>query len=380
MKKINIIELLFYISYTLLVIYHLCGQVTFIIPIRKNIYTVIPFLLTIILIFQSKKYSVKSIIIITILTFLFYISKNISHDNNLFITMLFIIASKNINIKKFIKYDLKIKIIISSLIIFLYNIGLAENVIRYRLDGTIRNSLGFGHPNVLGAIIFSIIVDIICLKYKKLKIKDYIFILTLFILSTIACDSRAAQLGTIILIVLSMIFPYIENKKNIINWATIIPFVLFFLTYTLVVLYPKNIQLINNINEIFSSRIRLAYEFYDYYGINLFGHFFLQKETWKEQYYLYVLDISYMTILIKFGIIALMSTLISFSLSIKKAINNSDYGIAIAIISIMFYGLMENYAYMIGYNAILVYISYLIYERKEKKYEKNSNNNISLII
>ncbi len=45
------------------------------------------------------------------------------------------------------------------------------------------------------------------------------------------------------------------------------------------------------------------------------------------------------------------------------------------------YGLMENYAYMIAYNAILIYMSCLIFEKKGiNADEESSDDNVPCIV
>ena len=112
MKKINLYNFMFYLLYFFIIFYYMCGRINGVSIIRNIINIIIPFGLIFIIIIQSKKYSKKSLLICLSIIMVVFFSYLISHNKDLLITTLFIIASKNIEVDKLIKYDMVVKLIL----------------------------------------------------------------------------------------------------------------------------------------------------------------------------------------------------------------------------------------------------------------------------
>lgn len=378
-EKNYISVLLFYISYIILLIYHAGSKIIGFDKTKEFLKYSIPALLLVTILIQSKKYLFKSIMQFIIVMFTLLISYYTSSNFLIFFTLLFIFASKNIDMNKFIKLDFISKIVIVLSVIILYKLGLTEVILSYRKDGTIRNSLGFGHPNVFGAFLFSMAADMFYLNIPKNKIIKYIIYTILLTACTLICDSRAAQLGIIMIFLSDIFYKKLKNCDKLFKVSKILPWALLALSLTLAIFYSKDNQIMYKLNEITSTRIRCAKNFYDYYGVNLFGHFFEFYGQSDKYYLLTVLDNAYVNILIQFGLLATFILLTLVSKTIKYAYKNKEYKILICFIIFLIYALMENYFYYIAFNTFLIYIGNYIYS-KEKSNEENSNNNISLII
>lgn len=363
MKKLNLSKVLFYSLYTLIIFYYMCGKIVGIQPVRDIIFSIVPPSLIILILFQSKKYNLKSLLIIVLLVLLTFVTYIITDSNELFLTLLFIIASKNIELDKLIKYDLFIKMILTLMLFSLSGLGYTTDEIKYR-NGVTRYSWGFGHPNALGAFLFSMCVDLIYLKGNKLKIKDYVFILVSFFICTYVCNSRGAQLGIIIIVVLNLFYHKIKDNKLLKKMIPLIPTFCFILCLLFVIGYINNNELSKLVNTITSERIRMASEFYEYYGISLFGNRLEFLGMTDKSKYLTILDISYLNILIQYGIIVTFIICISFYNMLKKIIKNNKNEAIICILAICMYGLMEIYIFMIAYNALLLYFGNMIYFKR----------------
>ena len=380
MKKYNLYNLLFYFAYTLMVIYHAFSKVIFLEKIRNYIIWIAIGIMFFAFIIQSRKYVLKTLIKILAVISSFFYSSYIAGDIILFTTVFFIITSKNIDFNKFIKFDVYLKIIVVGCVILLYKLGMTEIIIKIRENGTIRNSLGFGHPNILGAFLFSICIDIVYLNYKSYKIKHY-FILILSLLTCVyICDSRATQIGIGMLIIYTVL-PKIENK----NFYKILPMLPVFLavfSFLCSIMYNNNMEFWVILNKISSSRIKCAYDFYKFYGINLFGHLLSFYGQWDKLYSLTVMDNAYMHVLIQYGLINFIIIISALVIAIRKMIKENNYQLVLCLSTILLYGLMESYVYQIVYTPILLYVAKILYGKDvEKKNEKeNCNNNFSCII
>lgn len=343
-----------------------CSNVVFLSNIIKYNRIIIVYILLIMLLTQSNIYKKKSLIVILLLIVSNIITLYITKENDLMLTLLLIICAKNIETKEFIKKGLIVKLIITALVIFCYKIGLAENIVMYREDGLIRNSLGFSHPNRLGMLIFSMCCDLVFLHYNKYSIKDYIVLIVSLIICTKVCDSRSSQIGILALFFMIQYTRIRKEKKDYKAMICIIPILLPILTLILTLMFSKNIQFVTFLNKLVSNRILYCHKFLNYYGLSLFGVFFEFYGQWGISNRLSVLDNAYMHILIHFGIINFVVITYGFIKILKCSVEQKKYEIITYIVPFLFYGLMEHHIYEIQFNSILICLGELIYFKNIK--------------
>lgn len=134
-KKLNKVNMnLYMISYTVLLMNTMLGQIVTISGILNILSNIAIGLLLVKCIIQTQKYkkSIAILICITlIVTILSYIKSN---ENALVKLFLLIVASYGIEFEKLVKYDIKIKIILMLIVIISYNFGLTTVFIKYRDD------------------------------------------------------------------------------------------------------------------------------------------------------------------------------------------------------------------------------------------------------
>lgn len=357
MKK-GLYKPIFYTTYFLYLILNMCSKVIFISPFLDKIFYTIIILLLLIVVTQSNKYTKKSMALILFLILLSFTVYIVTNDSVLIFTSLFIITTKNIDTDEFIKKDVAFKILIIFAVIICYKLNLTSAGFFARKDGTIRNTLGFDHPNHLGLYLFSVCCGIGYLKHKNYKIIDYIILLTSFIICYLVCDSRASQIGIIIIALMIKFSEKIGKNKKIL-WCT--PIIFFVLSLTLSILYTCQNQAIIELDKSINSRIMYASKFLQYYNVNLFGNNFIYYGNKGANNYLDVLDNGYIHILLHYGLISFSIIMMSYVLIIKKAIKEEKYNILIYIIPFLTYGLIERHIYEIQYNSILIMLSSFIY-------------------
>ncbi len=92
-------------------------------------------------------------------------------DSHVFMDLTLMIAiSKNVDFGKFIKRLVITLVIFLFVVICLAGLDILQSVVKTRSDNDqMRNSLGFGHPNVLGLLVFQLIAAVIVLERKRLK-------------------------------------------------------------------------------------------------------------------------------------------------------------------------------------------------------------------
>jgi len=146
-KKIKINVILFYLCYIVILAATMFRYVTGIGDFLQKIYQPIIYILLFVGIMNMKKITKKNILVLFLLAFLVIITKYISGTNTILLLCLSIIAFKDIDFDKFVKFDISLKIPFTIIVSIFYFLGLTAVNIHYR-DGIIRHSMGFSNPNV----------------------------------------------------------------------------------------------------------------------------------------------------------------------------------------------------------------------------------------
>jgi len=366
-KTIRPSLLFFYLAYTFILLQAMFNNV----PSLTSLYGIIDKLVIVLIfltiLFQNQIYRIKEIAWVVIIFAIVVISYFLSKDNIILKAIMLIIASKDINFKKFIKFDLVIKVIFCFIIIIFSQIGIAENYVILRADGTIRQSLGFSHPNALAAYWLSICCDYIYLAFNKNKIiKLFICTIITFIIGYIT-DSRTVIICVSLMIILLLYNNYLNNKiiKKIVIF---LPYLLFALSLSSAYLY-KSSDLIKNIDRSLSKRIYYTEQYLQKYDINLFGQKIETVSTVQSRLLSIspqILDNSYIVLLLKFGIILLFCSCLLLSLRLKLSYRERDKLLIIILIIFMIVGLFENWLIKINYNPFILSFSSLIYRERKK--------------
>ena len=365
-KKIKIIDILFFTAYTIFLIYNMGSNIGFVSNMHNFFEGVVYLIIMCIFLIQLKKCRVRDLIIIFIIMIVSLISYSICKNGNIMLTILFIIVGKRIDFDKFIKYDYKIKISLIIIIVFFCKLGLSQDVVMIREDGLIRHSLGFSHPNGLGLYLFCVCADIVYLNYSKIKIKNLIILTISFFICHFICDSRAATLGIIIMLITRLFLK--KEKIEISKIFYYLPIILTFLSFALSYAFMKNPSnnLLMLINTITSGRLKCASQFIDSYNLNLFGNYFEYYGQWKTRgQYLTVLDNAYVHLYLQYGLILATIVLLAITLSINNAIKSNNKKIMCCIIAFLFFGLMGQGVFLISKNAMVLFVGKLLNEKEE---------------
>lgn len=366
-KTIRPSLLFFYLAYTFILLQAIFNNVPSLTPLYGIIDKLVIVLIFLTILFQNQIYRIKEIAWVVIIFAIVVISYFLSKDNIILKAIMLIIASKDINFKKFIKFDLVIKVIFCFIIIIFSQIGIAENYVILRADGTIRQSLGFSHPNALAAYWLSICCDYIYLAFNKNKIiKLFICTIITFIIGYIT-DSRTVIICVSLMMILLLYNNYLNNKiiKKIVIF---LPYLLFALSLSSAYLY-KSSDLIKNIDRLLSKRIYYTEQYLQKYDINLFGQKIETVSSVQSRLLNIspqILDNSYIVLLLKFGIILLFCSCLLLSLGLKLSYRERDKLLIIILIIFMIVGLFENWLIKINYNPFILSFSSLIYRERKK--------------
>lgn len=372
MKKINSIYL-FYCAYTLFLFSMMFSSVNvisnFLEYFKYGIYAII----SLAIIIQSKKYYLKEFIYMIVCISVSFVSWRVSNNNNLFIMVLFIFAMKQIDFNKLVRYDLKLKIFFMISVVILYVMGCTDTFYMYRDDGTIRSSMGFSHPNVFGAYVFSIYCEYIYIYRNKNKtIINLLVTVTAFLLVNYFCDSRGSSYSILILFIL-VTYKKIDlfgimNKKIVKAIFIGLVFLGTIFSYMIASNYNKNDSFKYSVNRMLSGRISSAKYFIENYDIKMFGNEIKTvstrqaMETGKSAI---LLDNSYIKLLVQFGILSYLIFTINFSKAVNRAFKENDYILAIIFAVYAIRGLTDNILFYLYGNIFLLYFASNIYIQRK---------------
>ena len=145
--------------------------------------------------------------------------------------------------------------------------------------------------------------------------------------------------------------------------------------------YNQSVEWMNKLNILLESRISLAKQSVDMYGMNLFG---IKDLAWqgnglslegtevKNIAYLYV-DNFYINIIQQYGLVFSIILLIIFTLTIIKSLKEGDNYLGLILIIFAFHGLLDNLMMTLYYNIFLITLFPILSENaygNDKKYKR----------
>lgn len=368
MKKLNINQLIFYLSYSLFLFCYTFNNVTFLQRYISYIDLFSLFLLFISILLKSKTYERKAFITIVLIGGILLISSFFSKDLMLVRIFLFIIAMKEMNFKKVIRYDFYVRIIFTIIVLLLYKLGLTNTLEFYR-DGVIRNTLGFIHPNTFSVMVYTIVMEYIFIYVSKFKLRTFLLLLLAFIFIDKVSDSRTGELSLIVFMIMVLLDNVsTKTKKVAFKITKYVPLIMILISFIMIYLYKNNVVQIQKLNLILSGRIHYGQAFLDTYGIKLFG----QEVKMFELIYSsinnlssWVLDNSYLLLLIRYG---LLCTIIFYkaivdSIKVIKNEYSNSYLIYI-VLTYLIMGAFETSLIKLQYNPFILILGYIIYSNR----------------
>ena len=380
-------NMLFYISYILMIL-----NATLIKNISPRISHVLIALYISLFIFNIvlKKYNKKEFRHISAFFLLIMVVFFNSKERYLFILGTLILSSKGVNFRKLVKIDFITRLWGITMTIILCLIGVINDFIMYRYDLNnfiieIRHSLGFIHPNTLSVNILILLMGYIYLRYKNIKLIEFILIFIIMYIFSKITGSRNGVICitiTILLFYLEKIFNIFSNNwvKHFIVYSVVLCTVLSILLTTL---YKYDYNVINIVNSLLTGRIKSASYFLDTYGFSLLGQkvnlvSIIQSQQTSEQ--MRILDNLYMSLAIRSGIILLYIYIIMYMKLYIRLFNEKKICEIILVVVICLSGLIEKVAISPELNFTSILLSMVFFNDKVKyKYKEYISSTTSKI-
>ena len=337
-----------------------------------------------------KKYNKKEFIHISAFFLLIMLVFFNSKERDLVILVILILSSKGVNFRKLVKIDFITRLWGITMTIMLCLIGVINDFIMYRYDLNnfiieIRHSLGFIHPNTLSVNVLILLMGYIYLRYKNIKLIEFILI---FIIMYIFSNITGSRNGVICITIIILLF-YLEKIFNIFGkkWAK--HFVIYsvvlctILSILLTILYKYDYNVINIINSLLTGRIKSASYFLDTYGFSLLGQkvnlvSIIQSQQTSEQ--MRILDNLYISLGIRSGIILLYIYIIIYIKLYIKLFNEKKICEIILVVVICLSGMIEKIAISPELNFTSILLSMVLFNDTAKyKYKECISSTTSKI-
>ncbi len=317
--------------------------------------------------FVYKPISKKTLIKISLTFLIITIVSVTSKKYYLLFALLAILAIRDLNIDKVITRDAIVRCGLLALEIIMFILKAGDS--HWQVS---RLTMGFDHANTFGCELMIVGIEFLYLTRKSKNPLSLIVCLFFVVANYVIARSRSSMIILSLAIIFFLIFKFkisiLKNKpiqifiRNSFLILTLVSFGLFFL-------YRLGNPLAIKLDSLFSSRIFLASHYLDVYGVNLFGNEILKSGlagAYIGDNWYYVLDMSFINFVLSYGIIGWLVFAYLFNITFKSLFNEKKHGLVLVLLLVLIYGMMENYAFIIGHNIFLIVLVYGIFNKQEE--------------
>lgn len=284
-----------------------------------------------------------------------------------------------------LKIDFTIRLIYIITVVGLSSFGITNSFDYTRLDGSIRQSFGFIHPNTFGMCTVILLLEIMILTYRASNWKKYLTIILSIILASINFFLSNSRSSTIIIILSTIVYAipprelqkhFSKRKNNILTHAFLIAAIT---SFVLAIAFTFNIPGINKINALLSERPHYSSVYLKFFPITLFGNNVAYR-FWGMS-----LDNMYIYTLLHFGIAQFIVYCILSTRSFKELKKHNHFFLISIITITLLYGIVEHTILRPGTNYFILAFSYALHSTKRQlatpdKVKTRKPKKVSIII
>lgn len=332
------------------------------------------------LIYDSIYTEVEIVKILLIFILLGLVSFHID-SNVLFCSFFFIIAARNIDIRKLLLGAFWIQLILTIMIAVASQIGLVSDWM-YNIEGRNRHSLGYIYPSYIASIFFYMILAYMYIRKEKLHLLETIMIGVLNCIIFVLTDSKTSFVLTFLAIVVFFALKYYkkELKNNLISKLlySYSVFGIAIISIVTCIVYNDENNFLVKINSFINNRLIMGHNALLEHGVTLFG----EKIRWvgfgglgyitnalKEEYNF--VDCSYVKVLLDYGMIFLLIMLSGYALVSYRAIKEKDRFLCICILFMCIYSIIEPRIIEFGFNPFVLSLCVLFRKNTTDTMEEN---------
>lgn len=272
-----------------------------------------------------------------------------------------IVGAKGIDFDKILKVYLGISLTFMIVTFSASQYGMIENLQYFNPRGDeiyVRYAYGSAYPTDYAAHWFFIILAVAVLWEKCLKVKGIVWISLLTALCVYFTSN--AQTTTICLVgfaglcVVERVFrKYMPQIEKVLRFVPVVCAGIFL---TLAYTFDPEKTWMSKLDTLLSFRLKLSKEGVDTYPIKLFGKNIIEvglgSSTTGRDYYFF-LDDSYVRILLKYGLVLLVVTLVLCMLLSKRASEERRFVLVMALVAIAVHAFMENRLIDMAFNPMI---------------------------
>ncbi len=324
-----------------------------------------------------KAYTKKELFLIAVCLIPFSISGLLSHSYRMLSFLLFVIASKDIDFDRIVKMIYYLNLVLIPCIILLCLVGFLDDTIVFR-GLILRHALGFEHPNTLGQRIFSLVACHIYIRFYKLNVWDYFFVIAACIFCYFVPNSQTASMLLIAVIIGTFIYKGVSRWSNcsiLIKGLLVISAFCNVASVFLICFDFTKYSWFLEINNLLSRRFWSSHIVLQIYGITWLGkrvYITGQERALVGMIQNLYSDNAYGTLLIRYGIIVyiLFSAMYLYNMNIQIKKKKTALVFFLCLYAIC--GVMENSFLSMSLNIFLLSIKSIFY--KENNLKENKGN------
>jgi hypothetical protein len=321
----------------------------------------IPVILAVVNILLLTDYSVEQLVIYAVFAAVFWVSYKNYGNYRLFHSFVILLSAKYVEWRPFVKRTFLLYGFLMLAVFFAYGFGVLYGLDIYLRGDTVRWTLGYVHPNLVGGYMMVLAMLWVAVRYATFNVFDALVVVLLAVLTWIGPDSRTSSLMMGLLLLLVIV------SKLCGKWILRNPFTRFCLIYMYPLcflfifgcsyLYRDNSPLFVRLDSAMSGRVRFGHLFLEKYYHTWFGQKIKQINnrtallTGKQTMYL---DSSYMRLYVGVGIVGCLITLWIFTRIMRYAVENARWDILAGAAVMAVYGISELYITYLHWNFFLI--------------------------
>lgn len=253
--------------------------------------------------FQAKQYALCLVVGSCVLASTF-----ISGSWNILLLLLFLIAGREVNLRKIAICVLCTNVAVIFLTVIFSNSGIIKKTTFIAGNGMPeRQAFGFTHPNLFGLAVVTACCAYAVLQYRKFGWKDLLIYGVAFYACYELAYSRTSAISILLIVFLSL-FVTIDKHgrwdKLILALGSLAFLGLSLFSIWLMVYFKPSISWMSNLNSMMTGRLDLMHHYFETYGVHMFGFDFSKmQENYRGYYDTFICDNAFAHVVLESGIV-----------------------------------------------------------------------------
>lgn len=253
--------------------------------------------------FQAKQYALCLVVGSCVLASTF-----ISGSWNILLLLLFLIAGREVDLRKIAICVLCTNVAVIFLTVICANNGIIKKTTFIAGNGMPeRQAFGFTHPNLFGLAVVTACCAYAVLQYRKFGWKDLLIYGVAFYACYELAYSRTSAISILLIVFLSL-FVTIDKHgrwdKLILVLGSLAFLGLSQFSIWLMVYFKPSISWMSNLNSMMTGRLDLMHHYFETYGVHMFGFDFSKmQENYRGYYDTFICDNAFAHVVLESGIV-----------------------------------------------------------------------------